>query len=120
REFAAYWRIDSVAARSERGARKARSDPNGGLRAGRFRRFDACRARSGDRGLCRGAADLGDRAREVRPMRYFDVTSMGEAVYDLRHVGEAQVAVVIPLFNYAGTVLEALDSVVRQDLAELS
>lgn len=53
-------------------------------------------------------------------MRSFDVTSMGEVVYDLRHVGEAQVAVVIPLFNYAGTVLEALDSVVRQDLAELS
>ena len=54
------------------------------------------------------------------PMRAYDVTSLGEVVYQVRREGEAQVAVVIPLFNYAGTVLEALDSVVKQDLPAVS
>jgi len=53
-------------------------------------------------------------------MRSYDVTSLGEVVYQTRQHSEAQVSVVIPLYNYAGTVLEALDSVVRQDLQALS
>jgi glycosyltransferase involved in cell wall biosynthesis len=53
-------------------------------------------------------------------MRPYDVTSLGEVVYQFGHAGEAQVSVVIPLYNYASAVLEALDSVVRQDLPALS
>jgi len=53
-------------------------------------------------------------------MRTYDVTSLGEVVYQFGNAAEAQVSVVIPLYNYAGTVLEALDSVVRQDLPALS
>ena len=53
-------------------------------------------------------------------MRSYEVTSLGEVVYQIRQGAEAQVAVVIPLYNYAGTVLEALGSVVRQDLPALS
>ena len=53
-------------------------------------------------------------------MRSYDVTSLAEVVYQSRHGDEAQIAVVIPLYNYAGTVLEALDSVIRQDLPALS
>jgi glycosyltransferase involved in cell wall biosynthesis len=53
-------------------------------------------------------------------MRSYDVTSLAEVVYQSRHGDEAQIAVVIPLYNYAGTVIEALDSVVRQDLPALS
>jgi glycosyltransferase involved in cell wall biosynthesis len=53
-------------------------------------------------------------------MRSYDVTGLGEPVYQIRHGGTAQVVVLIPLYNYAGTVLEALESVVRQDLPALS
>jgi glycosyltransferase involved in cell wall biosynthesis len=53
-------------------------------------------------------------------MRSYDVTSLGEVVYQSRRGDEAQIAVVIPLYNYAGTVIEALDSAVRQDLPALS
>ena len=53
-------------------------------------------------------------------MRPYDVTSLGEVVYQFGHAGEAQVSVVLPLYNYASAVLEALDSVVRQDLSALS
>jgi glycosyltransferase involved in cell wall biosynthesis len=53
-------------------------------------------------------------------MRPYDVTGLGEVVCEIRHAGAAQVAVLIPLYNYAGTVLETLDSVVRQDLPALS
>src|SRR5437762_2501952 len=53
-------------------------------------------------------------------MRPYDVTSLGDVVYQFGHAGEAQVSVVLPLYNYAGTVLEALESVVRQDLPALS
>src|SRR5438874_6804726 len=60
------------------------------------------------------------RIRETQWMRPYDVTSLGEVVYQFGHAGEAQVSVVIPLYNYASAVLEALDSVVRQDLPALS
>ena len=43
-------------------------------------------------------------------MRFYDVTSLAEVVYQSRHGDEAQIAVVIPLYNYAGTVLEAQDN----------
>ena len=43
-------------------------------------------------------------------MRSYDVTSLGDVIYQSRHGDEAQIAVVIPLYNYAGTVLEALGS----------
>src|ERR1700682_6458833 len=56
----------------------------------------------------------------MSPMRSYEVTSLGEVVYQIRQGSEAQVAVLIPLYNYAGAVLEALDSVVRQDLPALS
>jgi glycosyltransferase involved in cell wall biosynthesis len=53
-------------------------------------------------------------------MRPYEVTNLGEVVYQIRHGGAARVAVLIPLYNYADTVLETLDSVVRQDLQDLS
>ena len=57
----------------------------------------------------------------MQPMRLYDVASLGELVHESRH-GEAaaQICVIVPLYNYAGTVREALDTVVRQDLAALS
>lgn len=57
----------------------------------------------------------------MQRMRLYDVASLGELVYESRN-GEAaaQVCVIVPLYNYAGTVRETLDTVVRQDLAALS
>jgi glycosyltransferase involved in cell wall biosynthesis len=57
----------------------------------------------------------------MAPMRLYDVASLAELVYESENVAvPAQVAVIIPLYNYAATVLEALDSIVRQDLSPLS
>jgi glycosyltransferase involved in cell wall biosynthesis len=54
------------------------------------------------------------------PLRRFDFKALGDIVYESRGEGAAEVAVVVPLYNYAGTVGEALESVVAQDLAALA
>jgi glycosyltransferase involved in cell wall biosynthesis len=54
------------------------------------------------------------------PMRTFDVKRLGSVVYETRHDTAAEVAVIIPLYNYAHTIAEALDSVVGQDIAQVS
>ena len=55
------------------------------------------------------------------PTRLYDVASLAELVYESENgTVPAQIAVIIPLYNYAVTVLEALDSVVRQGLSPLS
>jgi glycosyltransferase involved in cell wall biosynthesis len=57
---------------------------------------------------------------DSRPLRMFDVKALGETVYENRGAGEAEVVVVIPLYNYAHTITEALGTVVKQDLAALA
>ena len=54
------------------------------------------------------------------PMRTFDVGRLGSLVYECRRRSAAEVAVIIPLYNYAHMVTEALDSIVSQDLRDLS
>ena len=55
------------------------------------------------------------------PMRLYDVSALGAVVYDSHNDGmSAEVAVIVPLYNYAGTVLDTLESLVRQDLPEFS
>jgi glycosyltransferase involved in cell wall biosynthesis len=54
------------------------------------------------------------------PLRRFDVKGLGDIVYESRSEGAAEVAVVIPLYNYADTIDEALGSVAGQDLAALA
>jgi hypothetical protein len=56
----------------------------------------------------------------ARAMRLYDVGELGDIVYEARGGGEAELAVIIPLYNYAGSILEALDSVVEQDLSAFS
>jgi glycosyltransferase involved in cell wall biosynthesis len=63
-----------------------------------------------------GRGGIGDRG----PLRRFDVKALGDIVYESRGEGAAEVAVVVPLYNYAGTVGEALESVIAQDLAALA
>jgi glycosyltransferase involved in cell wall biosynthesis len=53
-------------------------------------------------------------------LRIFDVKGLGEIIYEKRGAGEAEVVVVIPLYNYAHTIAEALESVVEQDLPALA
>ena len=50
----------------------------------------------------------------------FDVKALGETIYENRGAGEAEIVVVIPLYNYAHTITEALESVVKQDFAALA
>jgi hypothetical protein len=47
-------------------------------------------------------------------MRPYDLTGLGELVYQIRHGGTAQSWSSF-LYDYSGTVPEGLDSVVRQD-----
>src|ERR1700736_4727635 len=54
------------------------------------------------------------------PLQTFDVTRLSSVIYESRGDRAAEVAVIIPLYNYAHTIVEALDSVVTQDLAQLS
>jgi glycosyltransferase involved in cell wall biosynthesis len=49
-----------------------------------------------------------------------DVKGRSTTIYEQRGVGEAEIVVVIPLFNYAHTITEAVASVVQQDLATLA
>ena len=58
--------------------------------------------------------------RRAGPLQAFDVTRLSSIVYESRRDCAAEVTVVIPLYNYAHTIVEALDSVVNQDLAQLS
>jgi glycosyltransferase involved in cell wall biosynthesis len=57
---------------------------------------------------------------DPRFLRMFDIKGLGEAIYENRGAGEAEILVVIPLYNYAHTITEALGSVVKQDLAALA
>jgi glycosyltransferase involved in cell wall biosynthesis len=59
-------------------------------------------------------------ARGAGPLRRFNVKALGDIVYESHGEGEAEVSVVIPLYNYADTIGEALESVVAQDLAPLA
>src|SRR5437762_13705352 len=118
-EFTAHRRADALAARDGGRAGQARPDAHRGLRTGALGRFDACRVDAGARRLRCGIADLGPAS--MQPMRLYDVASLGEIVYDSHNDGmAAEVAVILPLYNYAGTVLEALGSLVRQGLPEFS
>ena len=54
-------------------------------------------------------------------MRLYDVSALGAVVYDSQNDGmAAEVAVIVPLYNYVATVLDTLESLVRQDLPEFS
>src|SRR6266403_3704650 len=55
-----------------------------------------------------------------RRLRMFDVKALGETIYENRGAGEAEVVVVIPLYNYAHTITETLESVIKQDLPALA
>jgi glycosyltransferase involved in cell wall biosynthesis len=57
---------------------------------------------------------------DSRPLRIFDVKALGETIYENRGAGGAEIVVVIPLYNYAHTITEALESVVKQDLPALA
>jgi glycosyltransferase involved in cell wall biosynthesis len=52
--------------------------------------------------------------------RLFDVRSLGAVVHEIRTEGAADVAVIVPLYNYAATIEECLLSVVRQTLTPVS
>jgi glycosyltransferase involved in cell wall biosynthesis len=69
---------------------------------------------------CRPDASGELTAREASPSAGFDIKALGDIVYESQGAGEAEVAVVIPLYNYAETIGEALKSVVAQDLAALA
>jgi glycosyltransferase involved in cell wall biosynthesis len=58
--------------------------------------------------------------RRAGPLQTFDVMRLSSVVYESRRDRVAEVAVIIPLYNYAHTIVEALDSVVNQDIAQLS
>jgi Rhamnan synthesis protein F/Glycosyl transferase family 2 len=53
-------------------------------------------------------------------MRAFDIKSLGELVFESEATERADVAVVIPLYNYERFILECLRSVVDQTLDRLS
>jgi glycosyltransferase involved in cell wall biosynthesis len=57
---------------------------------------------------------------EPGPLRRFDVKGLGDIVYESRSDVAAEIAVVIPLYNYADTIDETLGSVAGQDLAALA
>src|SRR6185437_8225016 len=65
-----------------------------------------------------------ERARSVGSMHVAlapVLDAFGAVVYDSHNDGmAAEVAVIVPLYNYAGTVLDTLESLVRQDLPEFS
>ena len=53
-------------------------------------------------------------------LRIFDVRKLGEIRYQHHRADDAEIAVIIPLYNYKHTVIETLASVVDQDLEKLS
>ena len=54
------------------------------------------------------------------PMRTFDVKRLGSVVHEIRRGTPAEVVVIIPLYNYAHTIAEALESVADQDIEQVS
>ena len=52
--------------------------------------------------------------------RLFDVKRLGAVAYEHLRPGTGDVAVIIPLYNYAATIDECLQSVIRQSLPNLS
>ena len=65
-------------------------------------------------------AVVGDDLRRAGPIQAFDVMRLGSITYESRNASVAEVVVIIPLYNYAHTIAEALDSVVKQDLEQVS
>jgi len=53
-------------------------------------------------------------------LRLYDVAALSKTMYECRNPGVAEIAVVIPLYNYAHTILGVLESVVKQDCRKLS
>jgi glycosyltransferase involved in cell wall biosynthesis len=53
-------------------------------------------------------------------MSIFDIKSLGKVVFESEASTHADVAVVIPLYNYESFILDCLDSVVQQTLEPLS
>jgi glycosyltransferase involved in cell wall biosynthesis len=53
-------------------------------------------------------------------LRLFPIRKLGAVQYEKELPGEAQVTVVIPLYNYEMTIAECLESVAAQDLTQLS
>jgi len=62
------------------------------------------------------ALELGPRSGKQRPGPFVPA---GEVVFSADRLGQAEVTVAVPLFNYAHTVVEALDSVLAQTLYPL-
>jgi glycosyltransferase involved in cell wall biosynthesis len=54
------------------------------------------------------------------PLRAFDILGLSHLVYETRQEGAAEIVVVVPLYNYAHTIAEALASIVQQDFRPLS
>ena len=53
-------------------------------------------------------------------LRLFPIRELGVVQYENEQRGEAQVTVVVPLYNYEPTIAECLESVAAQDLPQLS
>jgi len=53
-------------------------------------------------------------------LRLFPIRELGVVQYEQEQPGEAQVVVVVPLYNYESTIVECLESVAAQDLPQLS
>jgi glycosyltransferase involved in cell wall biosynthesis len=53
-------------------------------------------------------------------MSLFPILRLGEVIYEHRQQGSSDVVVVVPLYNYEQTIVEALGSVVNQDLSKIS
>jgi glycosyltransferase involved in cell wall biosynthesis len=53
-------------------------------------------------------------------LRLFPVRELGAVIYENDKLTEAQIAVIIPLYNYESMITECLDSVAAQDLQKLS
>src|SRR5436305_12524831 len=54
------------------------------------------------------------------PLRAFDIGALSRVVYESRQEGSAEIVVVVPLYNYAHTIGEALATIVKQDFQPLS
>lgn len=51
---------------------------------------------------------------------WFDIDRLGSVVFESRRGGASEVSVVVPLYNYAHTVRESLESLLDQDLSDFS
>jgi glycosyltransferase involved in cell wall biosynthesis len=57
---------------------------------------------------------------DVGQIRPYDVKRLGKLVYESTSDIPAEVSVIIPLYNYATTIIECLETVVAQDLEHLA